>query len=531
MSIPYIPYLERVISRPTSLSILLSLLLIYAIRQWLLPRPIPGIPYNLKSSRKLLGDAPDMLREVKITKEQNVWLARQINKFQSPLCQVFIKPFSRPWVLLADSTEAQDIMMRRPEFDRSDIILDGLSPLGDFHARMKTGPSWKEAKAWLKDLVGPSYLNSIGSPIIYKNSVRLVEFWESKARLANGRPFDVNEDLDHSALDAMLLFLFGPHYKHTALDPHLEILSRLDPSSIEVGIHGEAKFLAAPLDEFITSMYETVDAMDKVSQSMAPRAMMWWIRHSPRYKRFAAIKRRVVQEQIIGALKRLSTTRETKAAIEYILTREKMAAEEQHRKPDFGSPILEDEVKSGVLIAGLFIAGLHTISTTIAWSFIYLTRYPQVQERLRLALQTAYADADAENRAPTMIELTQTRVPYLEALLEETLRLHATSLTRQAICDTEILGKPVPKGTNVFLIANGPGFHGPSFDIEPSLRSATAKPNNWDESRDLKVFDPERWLVHKGGKSWREAEFDANAAPQMAFGMGPRGCGGAAWHT
>ncbi|KAJ5909242.1 cytochrome P450 [Penicillium taxi] len=54
----------------------------------------------------------------------------------------------------------------------------------------------------------------------------------------------------------------------------------------------------------------------------------------------------------------------------------------------------------------------------------------------------------------------------------------------------------------------------------------TAKPNNWDETRDLSIFDPERWLVYKEGESWKDAEFDANAAPQIAFGMGPRSCWG-----
>ncbi|KAJ5374388.1 cytochrome P450 [Penicillium concentricum] len=518
MVVPYILEIERL--RPISLSILVSLLLTYAIRQWLLPRPIPGIPYNLKSSRKLLGDAPDMLREVSITRDSNAWLAQQVNKLQSPLCQVFMRPFSRPWVLLADATEAQDILLRRPEFDRSEIITDGLGPLGAFHARMKTGPMWKAARAWLKDLMGPSFLNNIVSPVMYESSVHLMELWESKVRLASGRPFDVNNDLTHSAVDGMLSFVFERHFEHTAVGPQIEILSHLDPSKIEVGVHGDAKFPAAPVNEFITSLYETVDVIDTVAKSIAPRAMMWWIRQFPRYKKIAAVRIRVVREQVMGALERLSITGETKTAIEYMLVRMKKIAEEQNCKPDYESPVFVEEIE------GMFIAGTHSVSTTIAWALIYLTRYPEIQDKLRLALHTAYADAHAEERAPTIIELTNTRVPYLQAVLEEVLRLHATSVPRQAVRDTEILGQRIPKGTHVILVANGPSFHAPSFDIEPGLRSATVKPNKWDETRDLKAFDPERWLVYKEGMSWHEAEFDANAAPQIAFGMGPRYCWG-----
>lgn len=177
-------------------------------------------------------------------------------------------------------------------------------------------------------------------------------------------------------------------------------------------------------------------------------------------------------------------------------------------------------------IAGQFIAGLHTTSTTLAWTFIYLTRLQHVQRKLRDALHQACSDAHAEKRVPTLAELTASRVPYLEAVLEETLRLHATSVARQAKRDTEVLGHRIPKGTNVVMIANGPGFHAPAFDMESARRSATVvKSRGWRETSDMRVFDPERWLIHKAGAA-AEVEFDANAVPQIAFGMGPRSCWG-----
>ncbi|KAJ5096379.1 cytochrome P450 [Penicillium alfredii] len=507
---------------PISWTVLAVIAVLLGLYNRLLPKPIPGIPYNTKSARRLLGDAPDMIREVSVTRELNVWMVKQVTKLQTPLCQVFVTPFSRPWLLLADSTEAQDIMVRRPEFDRSDFITDGLSPLDAFHARMKTGQSWKETRAWLQDLMGPSFLNNIVGPVMYDNSKQLVEFWEKKARLASGRAFDVNEDLNHSALDGMLSFVFDRHFKHTALGPQIEAASKLDPSEVEVGPNGEAKFPEGHLNEFIGALYETVDAIDKVTKSISPRFAMWWIRQTPRYRKVTAMKRKVVREQVQGALQRLHSTGETKTAIEYMLMRENKAAEKQGRKPDFNNQAMMDE------IAGQFIAGLHTTSTTIAWTFIYLTRYPEIQNKLLQALQTAYPEAHAEKRAPTLAELTKSREPYLEAVLEEALRLHATSLARQAIRDTEVFGHRIPKGTNVILIANGPGFHEPSFAIDPAKRSPTVKANNsWDETRDLKAFDPERWLVRKQSESGtEEVEFNANAAAQIAFGMGPRSCWG-----
>ncbi|KAH6694899.1 hypothetical protein BKA61DRAFT_711773 [Leptodontidium sp. MPI-SDFR-AT-0119] len=305
---------------PTS-SILLALLalcgVLFAVYRRLLPQPIPGIPYDRKSAQRLLGDAPDMLREV--------------YKFQAPLCQVFVQP----WLLLADSVEARDIMMRRPEFDRSNFITDGLSPLDGFHARMKTGLVWKTTRTWLQDLIGPTFLNNIAGPRIYQNMLHLVDFWQTKARLANGRPFDVNEDLNHSAFDGMLSILFDENFKHTALGPQIQAVSQLDPSSVETGLNGEAKFPEGQLNEFIAGIYETVDAIDKVTKSMSPTFAMWWLRQTPRFKKIIAIKNQVVREQTQAALERLLATGKTETAIEYMLMREKKAAEKQGQKANY----------------------------------------------------------------------------------------------------------------------------------------------------------------------------------------------------
>ncbi|KAL3292545.1 cytochrome P450 [Colletotrichum asianum] len=444
-----------------------------------------------------------MLREVSVTRELNVWLLKQVNTLQTPLSQVFVDPFSKPWVLLADAIEAQDVMMRRPEFDRSDFITDGLGPVGAFHARMKRGQTWKQTRAWLQDLMSPSFLNGTVGPVMYDNALHLVHFWEMKARLGSGRPFDVNEDLNHNALDGMLSFVFDKHFEHTALGPQFEALSQLEPSSIEIGPDGEVKFPEAPVHEFISALYETVEGIDEVTKSMFPWLKTWWINKTPKFRKLVAVKRQVVREQIHGSLERLDETVEAKTAVEYMLMREKRTAEKEGRKPDFENPILIDE------IAGQFIAGLHTTSTTLAWTFIYLTRLPDIQIKLRHALHTSYADAHNQSRTPTLAELNKIRVPYLEA----------------ATRDTEVFGHRIPKGTTVVMVANGPGFHAPSFDVEPSRRNATAKTTvGWDEGRDMKAFDPERWLTC--GEIDGAVEFNANAAPQIAFGMGPRSCWG-----
>ncbi|KAI1114092.1 hypothetical protein F5Y14DRAFT_451272 [Nemania sp. NC0429] len=97
-------------------------LCVYLLYRWLLPKPIPGFLKNLEAARRVLGDAPDMLREVSVTGEFGVWYAAQVKKMDSPVCRVFIRPFAKPWVLLADFRRSRDNLMRRHESDKPKFI-------------------------------------------------------------------------------------------------------------------------------------------------------------------------------------------------------------------------------------------------------------------------------------------------------------------------------------------------------------------------------------------------------------------------
>lgn len=173
---------------------------------------------------------------------------------------------------------------------------------------------------------------------------------------------------------------------------------------------------------------------------------------------------------------------------------------------------------------GALVAGQHTTSAAIVWILKYLADYPIVQAKLREEVQTVCAEAAQKNRLPTADEVVGSlkKLPYLRAVIEETLRLRqAMIVPRDATRDTELLGCQIPAGTVVLLVCQGP---------DPStLRSVDGKPVHTarqypgNGSKDMKMFDPERWLVRKGNG---EVEFDGTTYPQLAFGAGVRGCWG-----
>jgi cytochrome P450 len=164
------------------------------------------------------------------------------------------------------------------------------------------------------------------------------------------------------------------------------------------------------------------------------------------------------------------------------------------------------------------------------WAIKYLSENQDAQSRLRESLRDAFPTAAEQARKPTVQEITKTRIPYLEATMEEIFRMAVTipSHVRTATEDAVVLGHVIPKGTDVFLSINGPGFTSPGFEIDEKKRSESCSSIRDDERKqwelnDMNLFRPERWLVtdQNGNES-----VDHAAGPQMLFSLGPRSCFG-----
>ena len=180
---------------------------------------------------------------------------------------------------------------------------------------------------------------------------------------------------------------------------------------------------------------------------------------------------------------------------------------------------------------GFIIGGHDTTSTTLTWTVKFLALAQKPQTALRSRLRAAYPAATAEQRNPTLDEIITIQIPYLDAVIEEMSRTAQlfNGTNREAVIDTTLLGHRIPKGTTVWLMHNGPGYLAPPFPLEDSKRSESSLSSKYQigewtpDEADMKSFRPERWLVK--GEDGQE-EFDAQAGPHLAFGLGTRGCFG-----
>ncbi|KAI1407924.1 cytochrome P450 [Hypoxylon sp. FL1857] len=493
----------------------------YLVYQWLLPKPLPGIPYNSEATKSLFGDALAMDREVKATGEFSVWLAKQVEKMHSPVCQVFIHPFSKPWILVGDFHEAQDILMRRPEFDKSRFLIDGLQGLGAWHSRSVTNSTFKANRRLKQDLMTPSFLNNIMGHAMHANALKVISLFELKMKLSNGRPFNILRDYNHAALDVMIQFAFGNNLSDSALDPQLDLVSKLKSSQIPYGeIDDPVNFPEGDIGAFLKATEDATRVLEMTTLSPIPKLIFWWWSRQDWLQKIFFQKDLVVPQQVIKAIANCNAGK-VKSALEHIVMREKAAADREGRNPRFESQMMIDEAYGDV------ITGHHTTGGTMSWVTKYLTGYPNTQSRLRSALYSAIPNAVEEKRLPTFEELNHARIPYLEAVIEETLRLTPFSIVRETMEDTQILGYRIPKGCQVFMVNGGPGFLSPSLVVDEAARSPTSKGakarRKWDETKDLKIFEPERWLV---GRDDGGVDFDPAAGPQLGFGMGVRQCWG-----
>ena len=149
-----------------------------------------------------------------------------------------------------------------------------------------------------------------------------------------------------------------------------------------------------------------------------------------------------------------------------------------------------DEVSLSIL------GGFETTSTTLSWFIFYMSKYPDVQQKIKDELKT--------NNLFYNTPLTQDRLDsliYVECVTKEVLRFApiAGAFTRQATCDDMIDNIPIKKGDIVIIASQNLHLDPRYWKIDPTK------------------FIPERFLS--------EDKYPPQYA-YMPFGGGHRACAG-----
>ncbi|KAA8626468.1 CypX Cytochrome P450 [Pyrenophora tritici-repentis] len=522
----------RAFNTPTVVLITSTLILTtFLLYRWLLPKPIPGIPFNPEATKSIFGDIPSLINHLKTHKTISDWILSHNTRHDSPIVQAFANLFGKPWVIISDYREAQDILMRRTkEFDKPDALSDiFFSIVPDHHAVQATNDAYRSQRKLLQDLMTPSFLHGVTASKLHNNFMDLIKLWTEKMRLSKGRSFSVKNDVYDTALGAIWATVFGIAETTTITRNQINLLSPMKGTPLPSAVDEAVDFPRAPTPMVFDAILRLTDSLEYVLKSPFPRLTGRFMRYMPSIRTWIKLKDDVINAQISTAEKRMAHTKDNgdrfSNGVDHMLRRELMAAERQKRMPDYHSNVMVAE------LFGLLIAGHDTTSTTLLWAMKLLAADQVVQSKLRSALQSGFAAAYSEDRVPNAQEIVTTQSHYLDACIEEILRCAQTAIipSRNAVTDAVVLGHVIPKGTRVMMCGNGGGILTPSFEIDSALRSKSyhnadgGKVGIWD-SEGIKKFKPDRWLQYDQATDC--TIFNAAAGPHLLFGAGPRSCFG-----
>lgn len=362
--------------------------------------------------------------------------------------------------------------------------------------------------------------------------------WKFKAEKANGRPFKAIDDLNVLTADTIFESGMGITGKERGLERNMERLRSEDLTKASSRGSVDSVF---PFPEYEPEgLLDTITVIADVTGKFTTSPIMqlhWPINNlRPIVRRAQQQKRDIIRTQIDKALQHSAKEGlppRPRNALEYMINRERNSAKKTGRPPLFHTKIFHDA------LYGYCFGGQDTTHSALAFLIKHFGSYPDVQKKLRTHLREAHAIALAEGRNPTGEEMNKAQIPYLDAFLEEVVRLNtsASAVLKEALDDMQILGHHIPKGTQLLIPLWGPSINQPAIPVPEEIRSPTAQqhlddmPSDWSYSKyPPPEFHPERWLRRsddeQDSSDSGKLVFNNKAGPGMTFSLGPRECWG-----
>ncbi|KAG7381721.1 hypothetical protein PHYPSEUDO_005720 [Phytophthora pseudosyringae] len=415
-----------------------------------------------------------------------VFMAYHANRFLDWVTDVFLSrngapftlrlPFQRNMILTANPEHYEHVMKTQHDnFLKGDHIYDLLVDLLGDSILIVEGEEWKFHRRVFVNLFSSRALREHMAPIIQKH-VRVLQCVLTDAAMSK-LPVDMFTYSGRFTLDAFGEIAFGfnmstltlkhehPFERAFVAAQHIAAARLVVPTWywklkrwLNVGSEKHLREALTTVDKFV---------MDVISKTMERR-------NAPRAN---GAEEKTHSRDIVSLI---------------------LANETVDGKPV--DPIL---VRNVVLMA--LIAGRDTAADALAWLFHLLTLNPRVEEKLRAELLEKLPKLGTDvDYVPDMQEVQG--LPYLEATINETLRLFSPVGLAQKLCVRDTVfpdGTFVPKGSNIALV-----YH-----------AMARMPGVW--GADAASFLPERFIDPQTGEILK-----VSSGKFSAFNTGPRVCVG-----
>uniref|UniRef100_A0A667Y5F8 Uncharacterized protein n=1 Tax=Myripristis murdjan TaxID=586833 RepID=A0A667Y5F8_9TELE len=144
----------------------------------------------------------------------------------------------------------------------------------------------------------------------------------------------------------------------------------------------------------------------------------------------------------------------------------------------------------------LFVAGSETTSTTLRWAFLYMAKYPEIQEKVQAEIDRVIG----QSRQPSMMD--RANLPYTDAVIHEILRMGnivPLSLPHSTNNEMQLGNYTIPKGVVII----------------PNLTSVLFDKKEWETPY---TFNPGHFLNEEGKFVKRAAFIPFSAGKRVCLG-------------
>ncbi|XP_008405248.1 cytochrome P450 2J6-like [Poecilia reticulata] len=155
-----------------------------------------------------------------------------------------------------------------------------------------------------------------------------------------------------------------------------------------------------------------------------------------------------------------------------------------------------DEENLIMCVLDLFVAGSETTSTTLRWAFLYMAKYPEIQEKVQAEIDRVIG----QSRQPSMED--RTNLPYTDAVIHEILRMGniaPLALPHSTNKEVQLGGYTIPK--EVLII--------------PNLASVLFDRKEWETPF---TFNPGHFLNEEGKFAKKTAFIPFSAGKRVCLG-------------
>ncbi|PCH42499.1 lanosterol 14-alpha-demethylase [Wolfiporia cocos MD-104 SS10] len=177
-----------------------------------------------------------------------------------------------------------------------------------------------------------------------------------------------------------------------------------------------------------------------------------------------------------------------------------------------GRPVPDHEIAH--MMIALLMAGQHTSSSSTSWVLLHLADRPDVTEQLYQEQVEHFGLPGGGFRDMTYEDLK--KLPILEAVVRETLRIHAPihSIMRYVRSDLPVpptLGAPT--ADSCYVVPKG-------YTVLASPALSQMDPLIWQNAG---VWDPARWYDQHGMAAMAKAKYDEDSKVDFGFGLVSKG--------